>query len=94
MGYVQVVGADIASGKIERLRVKIPNLPARTIDRATALSWMSNGHSLIPTVRGHREGALQLVEIGEEPTLFIRSDNQPTAEDAVPGVPPVDRAEP
>ena len=92
MGHVQVVGADVAAGKVERLRVKIPNLPPRTIDRKTAITWMKDGHSLIPTVRGAVASALQLVEVGDEPELFIRSDNEPKAEDLLPGLPNVNDA--
>ena len=92
MGHVRVHGADVAQGRIERLRVQMPNLPARTIDRATALAWMKDGHSLLPVFGGSVQPALVLVEVGEDDQSFIRSDARAVAEDAVLALPPVDRA--
>jgi hypothetical protein len=82
---VRVVAATVAGGRIENLRVSLHGLPERTLDRAAVLSWMKDGHSLIPVRAGRRGTALQLVEVGEE--LFVRGDNAPEASDHVPGLP-------
>ena len=89
MGYVEVRGANVAGGRIEQLRVRMGHLPERTIDRDTAIHWMKDGHSLVPILNGQRSSALQLVELGEEPSWYIRTDNQPEAQDALPALPPV-----
>lgn len=83
MGYVQVFGADVAGGRIAQLKVKIPRIPARVIDRDTAIRWMKDGHSLLPVVGGHVKPALQLVETDDD-QLFVRVDNAKAAEDTVP----------
>ncbi len=91
MARVEVHGADVSEGKIEQLRVGMHNLPARTIDRATAMSWLKDGHSFIT-----RSGAaLQLVEVingGDEPSWYIRIDNAASTEDAVGDLPAVNKA--
>lgn len=94
MGHVQVQGADIEDGTIKALRVKIHGLPARTIDRPTALAWLKDGHSLVPVVDGREGTALQLVEVadGEQSARYIRLDNEKTAADALPPLPPVEKA--
>lgn len=92
MGYVQVFGADVADGRIARLKVKSPRLPARVIDRDAAVALMKDGHSLLPVVGGAVGTALQLVEVSDE-HRSIRTDNAPDAEDRVPeGLPSVDEA--
>ena len=87
MGHVLVHGADLAGGRIQRLRISLPNLPGRTIDRETAIAWLKNGHSLIPLVGGTEASALQLVEVGED-AWFIRVDNEKQDSDDVPSLPP------
>ena len=62
MGHVRVHGADVSDGRIAQLRVKMHKLPARTIDRDTAIAWMKDGHSLVPVVDGSPISALQLVD--------------------------------
>lgn len=83
MARVNVHGADIADGKIASIRVKMHNLPARTLDRDTAVAWMKDGHSFV-TADGT---ALQLVEL--EDGHSIRTDNASENADAVGGVPSV-----
>ena len=89
MAQVEVHGGDLSGGRIHQLRVQMHRLPARTIDRATAIAWMKDGHSLVPVLAGERAPALQLVEVGEPAEWFIRADNQPTTEDALPALPSV-----
>lgn len=83
MGDVLVRQATISDGKIESLTVAMHGLPERTIDRETVLSWMRDGHSLIPVRGRERLTALQLVEVGER-EWSIRHDNQPIEQDQVP----------
>lgn len=94
MGHVQVHGADVEDGRIQQLRVKIPNLPPRTIDRDTAVAWMRDGHSMLPVRDDHEQAALLLIEVPEDDTVarFIRDDTEKKAEDAVPDLPPVAKA--
>ncbi len=86
MGDILVKRGSVVDGKIRELVVQFHGLAERTIDRDTALSWMRDGHSLIPTVNGKRLGALQLVDLGEE-AFAIRHDNTATDEDALPPLP-------
>jgi hypothetical protein len=88
MGDVLVKGAEVANGRVSRLRVAIDRLPPRVIDRDTAMSWLRDGHSLVPWVDG-RGTALQLVEVGDDDQPFIRMDNEPVAEDSLPTLPGV-----
>ena len=92
MGHVRVHGVDISEGKIQSMRVELVGLPHRTIDRATALAWMADGHSLVPVIGGVEHTALQLVEVPAAETVehFIRTDNAPTAQDELPGLAPVE----
>jgi hypothetical protein len=82
MGFVAVLSGSVSGGTIASLQVKMHNLPARTIDRATALAWMRDGHSFVPA----SGRALQLVEVGDEGALFIRDDHQAVAEDSLPAM--------
>lgn len=82
MGAVHVKGATVAGSRIERLHVGLDRLPDRTIDRATAIRWMKDGHSLL--LPGGP--ALQLVEVGDG--HVIRTDNAPVDEDRLPDLPP------
>lgn len=88
MGDVLVKGATLQGGRVEKLHVHLHNLPDRVIDRDTALTWMREGHSMVPFVAGQRLPALQLVAVGEDETPFIRVDNAPVPEDALPDLPP------
>ncbi len=87
MADVRVLGAKVAGGRIEALRVSFHGLPARTIDRDLAVRWMKDGHSLVPVVAGRRAPALQLVEVGED--WFVRTDHAPDASDRLPDLPSV-----
>jgi hypothetical protein len=89
MGDVLVKAANLRGGRIEELHVQLHNLPARVIDRDTALAWMRDGHSLVPLIGGRRGTALQLVEVGEADEPFIRPNNERVAEDQLPELPPV-----
>lgn len=88
MGYIEVHGADLADGRIQQLKVKLPNLPAQAIDRETAVRWLRDGHSLLPVRGGRKLTALQLVEVGDD-ALFVRADNDKVEADALPELPSV-----
>lgn len=94
MGHVNVHGANLDDDRIQQLRVKIPNLPPRTIDRDTAIAWMRDGHSLIPVLDGAELPRLHLAEIEQdgERTFFVRSDTTAMAADKLPDLPPVEEA--
>lgn len=95
MAQVRVHGGDIEDGKIAQLRVKLHNLPARTIDRATTLHWLRDGHSFLPVIAGDLSASLQLVEVpdGDDVTRFIRADHAAEASDTLPsGLPSVAEA--
>jgi hypothetical protein len=91
MARVEVHGATVQGGRIDALRVKLKGLPARTIDRPTAIAWMKDGHSLIAIARGQSATALQLVAVGDDDEPFIRHDNELTPCDAVPDLPAASR---
>ena len=82
MGDVLVTGGNVSEGRIAKLDIELQGLPGRSIDRETALAWMKDGHSLVPSRKGTRLSALQLVEVGEE--HFIRHDNAPESSDSLP----------
>lgn len=82
MGDILVRGGTIKDGRIDALKVDLHGLPQRTIDRATALAWLKDGHSFVPVRGTQRLTALQLVEVDDE--LVIRTDNAAVAEDALP----------
>lgn len=82
MGDVLVRGGNISEGRITELSVDFHGLPARTIDRDTALSLMGDGHSFVPVQNGERLPLLLLVEVGEE--HFIRNDPSPEPADTLP----------
>lgn len=90
MARIAVHGADLADGKITGLRVRMHNLPPRTIDRATALNWMKDGHSLVPMRGGAGGPILLLVEVDEH--LVIRDDTTKNASDNIEGLPAVENA--
>jgi len=85
MGDVVVKRAKMDGEQIDKLAVELHGLGERVIDRDTALSWLRDGHSLIPVIEGQRRPALQLVEL--EDGHAIRTDNQAEAADALPPLP-------
>jgi hypothetical protein len=87
MGDILVKAAELADGRITRLRVAIDRLPERVIDRDLAVRWLNDGHSLVPWV-GERLPALQRVEVPEA-GVFVRTDNEPVPSDSLPPLPPV-----
>jgi hypothetical protein len=88
VGDVLVNAGRIVEGKIEKLSVQLHKLSDRVVTREKAIAWMRDGHSLIPTINGKRQSALQLIEIdGEEPSYYIRDDNEKTCEDSLPDLP-------
>lgn len=88
MGDVLVSAGELVDGKIDKLSVQLHKLSDRVVTRDTAIAWMRDGHSLIPIVNGKRQSALQLIELdGDEPSFFIRHDNQQTSEDSLPELP-------
>lgn len=87
MGDVLVKRATLSGSRVERMVVGIERLPDRTIDRAQAVRWMLDGHSLVPLLAGVRGSALQLVELEEGHA--IRTDNRAIDEDLLPPLPPV-----
>lgn len=85
MADIDVLSADLTDGRITRLQVRIKNADTRTIDRAAALAWLREGHSLVPVAghghHVHRGGALLTLELdGEE---YIRTDTRREASDSV-----------
>lgn len=85
MAEIEILTADVTGGRIQSLQVRIHNASTRTIDRATALLWAREGHTLIP-IAGHghdvvRGAALSLVEVGEEE--YLRTDTKAKADDVV-----------
>ncbi|TNE85800.1 MAG: hypothetical protein EP330_24500 [Deltaproteobacteria bacterium] len=90
MARIAVHGADLKDGKIASLRVRMHNLPPRTIDRDTAVAWMKDGHTLIPVKGGSEAPSLLLLEVGEE--LVIRDDSDKQSEDKLDGLPAVENA--
>lgn len=87
MARVEVHAGSVEGGRITSLRVKIHALPARSIDRDTAIAWMRDGHSMIPVVGGRDASALHLVEVGEPIELYIRADHDKSPADSLPELP-------
>ena len=88
MARILVQAADIADGRIARLKVRLDGLPDRVIDRDTAVAWLRDGHSLLPSAGG----SLGLFEFdGEDglPAYSIRHDGGSEAVDALPSLPAV-----
>jgi hypothetical protein len=85
MADVEVLSADMADGRVTGLRVRFKQTAERTIDRATALAWLADGHSLIAcSGAGHhplRGRSIERVEVDGEP--FLRSDTLQEAVDAL-----------
>lgn len=83
MADVEVVGADLADGRVKSLKVRFKHTAERTIDRETAVRWLADGHSLFtwagPSHHGTRGKAIELVEVDGE--AFVRTDTQPVATD-------------
>lgn len=85
MADIDVLAAEVAGGKLSRLQVQFKNAAPRSIDREKAVTWLREGHSMIP-VSGHghdvhRGGALQLIEIDGE--AYVRTDTKLVAADDV-----------
>lgn len=91
MARVHVHGADFAGAHLSALRVRMHGLPARTITRDEAVSWLRDGHSLL-LARG--ETAVQLVDLAsdEGPAWALRTDNAKEASDLIEGLPAVSGA--
>ena len=90
MARVEVQAGRVEGGRIAALRVKLHALPARSIDRDTAIAWMRDGHSFIPVAGGADGAALRLVEVGEETVeVFIRHDHDKSPADSLPELPRV-----
>ena len=81
MARIEVHSVSMNGTQIQSLNVKIHQLDLRTIDRETAISWMKDGHSLIPIAGNAFKAALQLVESNGD--WFIRENNDAIPEDAV-----------
>jgi hypothetical protein len=83
MADVEVVGAEMAGDKVANLTVRFKHTAERTIDRATALAWLAEGHSLLtyagPAHHGDRGLAIELVEVGEH--QYLRTDTLPEPKD-------------
>lgn len=85
MADIDILHADMNGDRIQQLEVRIQNTRARHIDRATAVTWAREGHSLIP-VHGHghdvaRGHALTLIEVGDD--VYLRTDTRAEASDSV-----------
>jgi hypothetical protein len=90
MAYIDVLSADVKSGRLQALTICFKNASPRTIDRETALGWLREGHSMLP-VHGHghdvhRGAALERVEV--DGVDFIRTDTRAVAADDVSFAPP------
>lgn len=86
MADVEVYGAELADGRIQSLRVRFKNAQERTIDRATALRWIEDGHSLVacsghPPHHVHRGGSIVRIDLDDTP--WLRTDTRPEAADSV-----------
>ncbi len=83
MADVEVVGAELAEGRVKSLRVRFKRTAERVIDRATALAWLAEGHSLItyagPAHHGERGYAVERVEVDGE--WYLRTDTKLEAKD-------------
>lgn len=83
MADVEVVGAELSDGKVKSLRVRFKRAAERTIDRATALAWLAEGHSLLtyagPAHHPERGYAVERVEVDGEP--YLRTDTTAEAKD-------------
>lgn len=90
MARIEVHGADIGEEGITRLRVRMHNLPPRTISRAEAVAWMRDGHSMVPIRKANAGPALRLVE--REDGFALREDGLATPEDHLSGLPSVEDA--
>lgn len=85
MAEIEILHANLANGRIEKLEVRILNAAKREINRETALAWAREGHSMIP-VAGHghdvsRGAGLSLVEVGED--VYLRTDTKAEPADVV-----------
>jgi hypothetical protein len=90
MAHIRVLGATFQEDRIDLLRVEFHRVGARTVDRAQAIAWLREGHSLIPVVAGTHDVALRLVTLdGEDgPRYFVRGDTADEPADRVLGLPP------
>jgi len=83
MADVEVIGAEMANGQVKTLRVRFKHTSERVIDRATALAWLAEGHSLLTYAgsahHGERGYAIERVEVDEVP--YLRTDTLPEAKD-------------
>jgi hypothetical protein len=76
---VRVTGVEVDGSRLRSLQVQIHGLPARTLDRATALAWLRDGHSLLPALTGGQGPALGIVDVDGE--AWIRADGRAEARD-------------
>jgi hypothetical protein len=84
MADIEVYRAEKGSdGRVASLTVRFKGTAERSVDRATALSWLAGGHSLIThagsphhPVRGH---AIERCDIGGD--SFLRTDTRVEAAD-------------
>ena len=83
MADIEVIHCSPSHGTVVTLDVRIHGLAPRTIDRATALHWLAEGHSLITCagsghhgVRGH---AIERVEV--DGAYWLRTDTSPESAD-------------
>ena len=63
MAEILIHSATMADGRVVELDVEIHGIGTRTIDRDTAISWMRDGHSLIPV---HEDGRAPALRLGGE----------------------------
>jgi len=69
MADILIHSASMTDGKAVELDVELHGLGKRTIDRATAIAWMRDGHSLIPLHQDSRAPALRLGGQDDDPCL-------------------------
>ena len=83
MAEVEVIGAEMANGRVSGLRVRFKHTAERRIDRDTALAWLGEGHCLLayagPSHHGVRGRALARVEA--DGAWYLRTDTSIVAID-------------
>lgn len=87
MAEVEVLGCDMADGRVRSLKVRFKGTTPRQIDRDTALQWVAAGHALVPTAdhhgHGHAASGGSLVRVEVDGVAYLRGDTQAEAADQV-----------
>lgn len=83
MADVEVVSAERTDGQVRTLRVRFKHTAERVIDRATALAWLEDGHSLIAYAGSARHGTRgrSIERVTVDGVAWLRTDTRPIAAD-------------